>query len=185
LSCAPLRYSRSLASALRRPQRKQRAGAEFTLAIPRLKPHASQQLCKDRCYTGNGESDAVSFTSSYFEIEPNEDEKTNPGIHGWALARWIKEQLREKGITPKEVIAEDWGWCVIAKTKPVRVNIAVANLDGSSTRWRVFVFAERGVLQLLKGANHLKREVAVLRDHLAAIVATIPDVRDISWEPLD
>ena len=127
-------------------------------------------------------SDAVNFTSSCFQIEPDEDERTNPGIYGHALARWIGDRLRERGITPKEVIPEDWGWCVVVKTKPVGVNIAVANLDGSSTRWRVFVFAERGLLQLLKGANDLKREVALMQDHLAAIVSTVPDVREICWE---
>ena len=124
-------------------------------------------------------SDAVSFTSSHFKVEPNEDEKTNPGIYGQALAHWIADQLRAK-----EVVPEDWGWCVIVKTKPVRLNVAISNVEGSSTRWRIFAFAERGLLQLLKDGSELKREVATLREQLAAIVETAPDVRDISWEDL-
>jgi hypothetical protein len=114
----------------------------------------------------------------------NEDEKTNPGIYGHALALWIAEQLRGRGVVSQEVVPEDWGWCVIIKTKPVRLNIAVSNVDGSSTRWRAFTFAERGLLRPFEAASELKREVSALREHLAAIVATAPGVNDISWETL-
>jgi hypothetical protein len=130
-------------------------------------------------------SPAVSFTSSQFPIEPNEDADTNPGIYGRALARWLAEQLATRGIATKEVIAEDWGLCVVTQTRPVRVNIAVANVEGSSTRWQVFAFVERGLFQLAKRPDELQRELATMREHLAAIVAAIPDVQDVSWEELD
>lgn len=127
-------------------------------------------------------SDAVSFSSAHFKITPDEDKSTNPGIYGNALAHWIATQLKERGIVAHDVVPEDWGWCVIAYTKPVRVNIAVANIDGSATRWRLFVFAERGPLQLLKSSSELKKHAALLCEHLTPIVTSIPDVTDISWE---
>jgi hypothetical protein len=130
-------------------------------------------------------SPAVSFTSSQFPIEPNEDEDTHPGIYGRALARWLAEELATRGVGTKEVLAEDWGLCVVTQTRPVRVNIAVANVEGSSTRWQMFAFVERGLFQLAKSPDELQRELANMREHLAAIVATIPDVRDVSWEELD
>jgi hypothetical protein len=130
-------------------------------------------------------SRAVSFTSSQFPIEPNEDEDTNPGIYGRTLGRWLAEQLTARGVATKEVIAEDWGLCVVTQTRPVRVNIAVANVEGSSTRWQMFAFVERGLFQLAQSPAELQRELATMREHLAAIVATIPDVRDVSWEELD
>lgn len=129
-------------------------------------------------------SDAVNFTSSHFQIDAREEERTNPGVYGFALAHWLSDRFREKGLVAKEVVPEDWGWCVVLKTKPVRVNLAISNVDGSSTRWRVFVFAERGFLQFTRGANDLKQEVASVREHLAAIVSTVPDVRDVAWERL-
>ena len=128
---------------------------------------------------------AVSFTSSQFPIEPNEDEDMNPGIYGRALARWLVCQLEPRGIATKEVVAEDWGLCIVTQTRPVRVNIAVAKVEGSATRWQMFAFVERGLFQLAKSPDELQRELASMREHLAAIVASIPDVRDVSWEELD
>jgi hypothetical protein len=130
-------------------------------------------------------SAAVSFSSSQFPIEPNEDEDTSPGIYGRALARWLAEELTARGVATKEVIAEDWGLCVVTQTRPVRVNIAVANVEGSSTRWQMFAFVERGLFQLTKTPAELQRELATMREHLAAIVGSITDVREVSWEELD
>lgn len=129
-------------------------------------------------------SDAVTFTSSQFHVGANEEQHTNPGIYGFALAQWLSDRLRDRGVVAKEVVPEDWGWCVVVKTRPVRVNLAVSNVDGSSTRWRVFVFAERGFLQLTKGTSDLRQEVAWLRELLASIVSDVPDVHDVSWERL-
>jgi hypothetical protein len=129
-------------------------------------------------------SDAVSFTSSQFQVDAKEEKQTNPGVYGFALAHWLSDRLRERGVVPNDVVPEDWGWCVVVKTRPVRVNLAVSNVDGSSTRWRVFVFAERGFLQFTKGASDLRAEVAWLREHLTAIVSAVPNVQDVSWERL-
>jgi hypothetical protein len=65
------------------------------------------------------------------------------------------------------------------------VNIAIANVEGSSTRWQIFAFVERGLFQLAKSPDELQRELAAMREHLAAIVGSIPDVRDVFWEELD
>lgn len=127
-------------------------------------------------------SAAVSFISSHFQVLQNEEEQTNPGVYGFDLARWLRDRLLEKGLVAKELIPKDWGWCVVVKTKPVKVNLAVSNVDGSTTRWRVFVFAERGFLQFATGANDLKLEVAALHQHLATIVPVVPNVREVSWE---
>jgi uncharacterized oligopeptide transporter (OPT) family protein len=130
-------------------------------------------------------SAAVSFTSTQFAIEPHEDEDTGPGIYGRALARWLAEALVSRGVAIKEVLAEDWGLCVVTQTRPVGVNVAVANVEGSSTRWQMFAFVERGLFQLARSPAELQQALATMREHLAAIVATIADVRDVLWEELD
>lgn len=127
-------------------------------------------------------SQAVSFVSTYFPIEAGEEEKTNPGVYGASLARWIADRLRAKGVQVKETIAEDWGWCVIVKTAPIRLNVAVSNVDGSKTHWCVFAFAERGLLQLLRGTADLKREVASLHAHLVEVLQDAPEVSELSRE---
>ena len=97
----------------------------------------------------------------------------------------VAEQLAERGVATKEVVAEEWGQCVVTQTRPVRVNIAVANVEGSSTRWQMFAFVERGLFQLATSPAELQRELANMREHLAAIVAAIPDAREVSWEEPD
>ena len=52
------------------------------------------------------------FKSALFEIEPNEDEETNPGCYGKLLAFWLSEEFAKLGYET-EVIPEDWGWCVM------------------------------------------------------------------------
>jgi hypothetical protein len=53
------------------------------------------------------------FTSSLFQIEPGEDDETNPRIYGRQLAAWLKEQLDQRGHRISSVVAEDWGRCLI------------------------------------------------------------------------
>lgn len=126
-------------------------------------------------------SDDVTFTTTFFAVEPGEDAQTNPGIYGKALAGWLAARLRERGVPAEDATPEDWGWCVTVKREPLAVRVACANVDGSATEWRVFAFAERGPLQWLRRAGDPRAEVAALRAQLAAIVPTIPDVGAIEW----
>ena len=127
-------------------------------------------------------SDLVTFSSAFFQVEPGEDAQTNPGIFGKALAHWLAEQLRRRGVPVLDVVAEDWGWCVTVKTQPLRLGVACASFDGSTTRWRAFVFAERGPLQWVRRSGDPRAEVAELRSHLAAVIAAVPDATDVEWE---
>jgi hypothetical protein len=81
-----------------------------------------------------------------------------------------------------DVVSEDWGWRITVKTQPVRLGAACASLDDSTTRWRAFVFAERGPLPWLRRSGDPKAEVAELRAHLAAVIAAVPDATDVEWE---
>jgi hypothetical protein len=58
------------------------------------------------------------FRSDLFEIEAGEDAETNPLCFGKQLAHWLREKLIEKGYSDEEVIAEDWGWCVMCAREP-------------------------------------------------------------------
>jgi hypothetical protein len=64
------------------------------------------------------QSPLLTFESPAFAVAPGEDEETNPGIFGKALAQWLAGQLRDAGFATGEVIAEDFGWCVPVESKP-------------------------------------------------------------------
>ena len=95
------------------------------------------------------------FESNAFPIAPGEDEQTNPGIFGRALAEWVGDRLREQGLPAEAVIAEDFGWCVPVRLAPHAVYVACASGEEStdSGRWQLFVFAEGGLLQRLFGTD--------------------------------
>ena len=44
------------------------------------------------------QSPLLEFESSAFTVIPGEDESTNPGIYGKALAEWLADQLRAAGL---------------------------------------------------------------------------------------
>ena len=127
-------------------------------------------------------SDTVTFTSDFFVVEAGEDAQTNPGIYGRALARWLAAELRHRGLPAEEPIPEDWGWCITVKRQPVAVRVACASIDHSTTEWRAFAFSERGLRSWLRRSGDPAAEVRELCDHLAAIIPTVPGVRDIGWE---
>lgn len=53
------------------------------------------------------------FKSTLFQIEKGEDEETNPGCYGKQLGEWLILKFAELGYDMEELIAEDWGWCVM------------------------------------------------------------------------
>ena len=67
------------------------------------------------------------FTSSLFEIEPGEDERTNPRVYGRQLAIWLKGKLEQRGYAVEDVIAEDWGWCVMCSRDPFLLWVGCGN----------------------------------------------------------
>lgn len=107
------------------------------------------------------QSPLLEFESSAFTIVPGEDEETNPGIYGKALALWLGEQLRAAGIPAVEVIAEDFGWCVPVESKPHALYVVCASGE-TSDQWRVFAFAEGGVMARLLGKDRSAESLASL-----------------------
>src|SRR5258708_6141933 len=100
----------------------------------------------------------LTFESSAFAVIPGEDEETNPGIYGKALAGWLGEQLRLAGIAAGNVIAEDFGWCVPVKSPPYSLYVVCSN-DETADHWRIFTFVEGGLMDRIlrkgKGAELL------------------------------
>ncbi len=95
------------------------------------------------------------FKSSKFQVEPGEDEETNPGVYGRQLARWLKARLETRGYAVEDVINEDWGRCLICQRTPFLLwvgcgsviedwSTSSAEASPASTAhiWHCFVVAE-------------------------------------------
>ena len=83
------------------------------------------------------QSSLLKFQSSAFAVIPGEDEETNPGIYGKALAVWLGERLRAVDVCAGTVIGEDCGWCVPVKSPPYSLYVACPNDHTISTSARL------------------------------------------------
>jgi hypothetical protein len=105
-------------------------------------------------------SPSIQFRSDLFEIDPREDEQTNPFCYGRSLAEWVRIKFAELGYEPEPVIAEDWGWCVMLRREPFMLWVGCGNdrsefygavkpeeqasfvPDGRNVEWSCFVGAD-------------------------------------------
>jgi hypothetical protein len=120
----------------------------------------------------------LEFESSAFAVIPGEDEETNPGIYGKALAQWLGEQLATAGYSPQAVIAEDFGWCVPLESDPHSIYIACASTGEKPGEWRVFAFVERGIMARL-GRDTSAETLASVFTALKQCLASAPIIRGL------
>jgi hypothetical protein len=97
-------------------------------------------------------SPILAFESSAFAPVPGEDEATNPGIFGKALAQWLGTQLHLSGVASGGVIPEDFGWVIPVKSEPYCLHVACSSGE-TPNGWMVFAFAEGGLLSRVFGRD--------------------------------
>ena len=104
------------------------------------------------------------FKSSKFNVLPREDEETNPGCYGKSLAQWMKMKLTDRGYEPEEIIAEDWGWCLMCQSNPFFLWIGCGsayekeikeNPDPDDLIWHCFPISEIPFYMLKQKFLHL------------------------------
>jgi hypothetical protein len=125
------------------------------------------------------QSALLEFESSAFAVAPGEDEQTNPGVYGRALAQWLAEQLRARGLPAGDVIAEDFGWCVPIESKSHSLYVACASTGGKPSHWRVFAFAEGRVMARLFGKDKSTESLSFLFAAVKQSLERAPLVRGL------
>ncbi len=128
------------------------------------------------------QSPLLEFESPAFAVIPGEDEETNPGIYGKALAQWLREHLRAAGVPVGDIIAEDFGWCVPVESKPHSLYVACASAGDEPGQWRVFAFAEGGVVARILGKDKSAESVASLFAAVRLCLESEPTVRGLHEE---
>ena len=121
------------------------------------------------------------FTSDMFKPMLGEEEKTNPGIFGQALAEWVKQALEAEGIPVVKVIPEDWGWCVVTMNDRFRLWVGCSNMEDEKNRWRCFVVAELGFFQKLRKSIDPTPFVAEVVSVLQKVISAEPRISDVRW----
>lgn len=125
------------------------------------------------------------FETSKFKPWLGEEDKTNPGRIGAALADWVREKLIVRGHSVSEdPISEDWGWLVMVQRKPYRLWVGCGNEDGSATRWSVFVEAEPSIFQKILKRIDPTSSVLTLEQDLEEIVRAESEFTEVEWESM-
>ncbi len=97
-------------------------------------------------------SPILAFQSSKFLPVPGEDEATNPGVFGKALAEWLGAQLHLVGVAAGNVIPEDFGWVIPVTSEQHSLYVACSNGEAPNG-WRVFALAEGGLVARVFGID--------------------------------
>ena len=125
------------------------------------------------------QSPILAFTSLAFEIEPGEDEATNPGIFGKALAHWLGDALRSRDVPAGDVFPEDFGWCLRIGTKSDKLFVACTSDPAHRGRWQVFVLQDRGLLAGIFGGGGTPESVNALFATVREILEGAPEVQNL------
>ena len=128
------------------------------------------------------QSPLLEFKSDAFAVTPGEDEATNPGVFGKALAEWLEGELRVRGLATGAVIAEDFGWCIPVASKPHALYVACVSADDRPDAWRVFTFADGGLIGRVFGKDTREEDVARVYSAVKTVLVARPDVREVSEE---
>ncbi|MFZ6749922.1 hypothetical protein [Undibacterium sp. Ren11W] len=124
----------------------------------------------------------ITFKTDFFKPISGEDKETNPGRFGKALAQWLTEHLKLRGVAVEGVIPEDFGWVIMLSRKPFLLWLSCGNTDGSTTEWSIFPVAEVSTLQRLFNPADPAPEIEKLKVHLSELVLSIPGVSDVTWD---
>ncbi|MGL5632424.1 MAG: hypothetical protein ACRDD3_08665 [Azovibrio sp.] len=128
------------------------------------------------------------FKSDFFKLIPGEDEATNPGCYGKALAEWLAEQLRGQGISVNGIFPEDFGWIVELSEGPCPLWFGCSNQGndedegGQLMAWRIMPVVEPSMIQKLLKKVDVAAEQARLKTMLQQLLPTLPNASSIEWE---
>lgn len=124
----------------------------------------------------------VTFSSEFFKPAAGEEEQTNTGRFGKALAEWLAARLNERGVLVEGIIPEDFGWVVMVSRKPCMLWFGCGNTDGSTEEWSIFPVVESSLLQRIFKKVDPASEIEKLKSHLIELVPLIPGVSNVVWE---
>lgn len=125
----------------------------------------------------------VTFKSSAFQAELDEEELINPGRHGRRLAKFMREQLTTRGWKVREPYAEDWGFRVEIDHPAFDLWLGCGNVDDSPGEYLVFIEPQRPfILKFPFKKISTVEDVTRLREAVRAILEESPECQEVTWE---
>ena len=123
----------------------------------------------------------VEFRSRKFPPYAGEEELINPGLWGKRLAEYLVENLCEKGISTREIVAEDWGWYVPIKNEGFRLAICCGHQNGDDDQFLCFTHPSTPVVKKLFRKIDATPELTRLTEALQQILSSDPEITNVVW----
>lgn len=126
----------------------------------------------------------VTFESTAFHTTISQDYFINPSCFGDDVARWMMEELRNRGFSiAGEPAQEDFGWYLTFRVGDVEHDFVIGFRPGDSPSeglWIGWLERRRGLVGSILG----RRQVGVQHDAIHAIHAILsnsPQVQRVRW----
>ncbi len=134
------------------------------------------------------EPERIFIKTDLFEIEPQEDEETNPSIYGKQFSEWLRLKFIDLGYEVEEVIPEDWGWCVMCQREPYWLWVGCSSiLEEEPTEdyqarkeditWHCFATAEVPFLKRLFKKVPTEEGLSKIKSQLSKIIQDEPSIQ--------
>ena len=126
----------------------------------------------------------VTFKSSAFNTSAPKDCFINPGCFGEDAAKWMMQELQERGFPPVgEPSQEDFGWYFTFRVGNTEHDFVIGFRPGEASSegdWVGWLERKRGFIGSLVGGR--KRGVHPAAAHaLHAVLSASPQIRDVRW----
>jgi hypothetical protein len=125
------------------------------------------------------------FKTGRFNLSKVQPHFINPCCFGEDLARWLHEQLSERGICAAEPYQEDWGWELRAEEDGKRYYVGVGGNsdDGTSDmgEWRIIIEKARSIRDRLTGKGKMSADDRMMKA-VEEILAGEPDFQGFRVE---
>lgn len=123
----------------------------------------------------------VEFRSNKFPPYNNEEEELNPGVWGKRLAEYLVLKLSELGIGAGDIVPEDWGWYVPVEIDGLTLALCCGHQQGDNDQFLCFTDPKAPVIRKFFRKIDVMPQLSRLVTALEKILASDPDIRDVTW----
>jgi hypothetical protein len=123
----------------------------------------------------------VEFRSGRFPVSENEEERTNPGIFGKALAEFLGDSLRREGFDIQEPFPEDWGWVIPVANEKFRLWIGCGNYQEYPDGFLCFIEPHTSFVRDFIKKIDVREDVSALQQAMDRVLTEQAGIREKRW----
>ena len=125
----------------------------------------------------------IEFHSDAFPAEPGEGESINPRRWGAALARFLRQELSNRGLQGRDPIAEDWGYCIPIDNPAFDLWVGCGNYEEYPDGFLCFIEPKTPFVRKVFRKIDVRARVEEVAVGLDELLRGHAGVHDLRWWP--